>query len=274
MESIYLSSRLQIINYDDQRMSSIDDLADERQRLKIEQRKILDLLNETKTKLRTVRDELQNLRKARDGLNDTVRALKQTRDDLRDRSRHDLTTLREQLRKMADRPHASLAEHELAQLEWKVQTDPLDKEEEKRMMLKIRSLETKVTSYHKVQKLREDITKQREDADQVHAKVQELAAESQKHHEEIVQLSEAFQTLRLRREEQEKALEELRQKSVEVNQKFLDMRNTLTEAERIIQRRKEEAHKEALKSAAKKKASQGEKLSLHELAALLGEGEE
>lgn len=255
-------------------MSSIDELADERQRLRIEQRKVLDQLDDTTTKLRDVRDELRNLRRARDGLNDTVRALKQTRDNLRDQSKRDLATLRELLRKMTDRPHASLAERELADLEWKVQTAPLNKEDEKRMMLRIRGLETKVTAYHRVQKLREDVTRQREEADQIHAKIQELATDSQKRHEEIVQLAEAFHTLSLRREEQEKALQESREKSAEINQKFFDLRSTLSEAEKMARHQKEEAHREALKSVAKKKASQGEKLSLNELAALLGEGEE
>lgn len=255
-------------------MSNIEDLADEGQRLRIQQRKILDQLNETKTKIRTIRNHLQNLRKVRDGLNDTVRALKQTRDDLRDKSKRDLAALREQLKKMADRPHASLAERELAQLEWKVQTDPFDKLEERRMMSKIRDLETKVTTYHKVQNMREGITKQREEADQLHARIQELAAESQQHHEEILQISSSFETLRLQRDTQEKALEDLKQKSAEINRKFLNLRNTLTEAEKTAQLEKDEAHKEALKSAAKRKTSQGEKISLEELAALLEDEDE
>ncbi len=255
-------------------MSSIDDLDDERQRLRTEQRKILDQLNDTKTKVGTVRDEIQNLRKTRDGLNDTVRALKQTRDSLRDQSKANLAILRELLKKMSDSPHASLAEKELAQLEWKVQTSPLERDEEKRLMLRIRGLEIRVTGYHKVLKLRDEITKMREEADRVHGRIQELAVESQKHHEDIVQLSEVFQTLRLRRDEQEKALEELRLKSSETNRKFVDMRDSLTNAEMKIRRKKEETIKEALKETAQKKMTKGEKLTLHELGALYGEGEE
>jgi phosphoserine phosphatase len=249
-------------------LSEIDKLDDERQQLRIEQSKSLDQLNDTKAKLQKVREELQNLRKARDGLNDTVRALKQTRDRLRDTSRENLATLRELLKKMSDRPHASIAEKELASLEWQVQTSPLEKDEEKRLMTKIRGLEIRVTGYHKVLKLREDITKQRQEADQIHARVQELAAESQKHHADIVQLSEAFQTLRLRREEQQETLDELRVRVAETNQKFLLLRNTLTDDERKIQRQKGEALKEALKTAAQKKLGKGEKLTLHELSAL------
>src|SRR6266571_1621466 len=244
-----------------QQVSEIDKLDDERQQLRIEQSKSLDQLNETKTKLQKVREELQDLRKARDGLNDTVRALKQTRDRLRDTSREKLATLRELLKKMSDRPHASIAEKELAALEWQVQTSPLEKDGEKRLMTKIRSLEIRVTGYHKVLKLRDDITKQREEADQMHAK-------SQKHHSDIVQLSEAFQTLRLRREEQQKTLDDLKRRTADTNQKFLQLRNTLTDDERREQRQKGEALKEALKDTAQKKLVKGGKLTLQELSVL------
>jgi uncharacterized coiled-coil DUF342 family protein len=249
-------------------MSEIDKLDDERQQLRIDQSKSLDQLNDTKIKLQKVREELQNLRKTRDGLNDTVRALKQTRDLLRDTSREKLTTLRQLLKKISDRPHASIAEKELASLEWLFQTSPLEKDEEKRFMTKIRGLEIRVTGYHKILKLRDDLTKQHEEADQMHARIQELAADSQKHHADIVQLSEAFQTLRLRREEQQKTLDDLKRRSAETNQKFLQLRNTLTDDEKRIQRQKGEALKEALKDTAQKKLSKGGKLTLQELSVL------
>src|SRR2546427_13262457 len=267
--SIYLSSRSKSLGCNGvQSVSKIDELDDQRQKLRNELRKSLDKLNETRAKLSKVREELQQLRKTRDGLNDTVRALKQTRDRLRDSSKEKLVALRELLKKMSDRPHASIAEKELASLEWHVQTSPLGKDEEKRLMTKIRSLEIRVTGYHKVLKLRDDITKQREEADQLHVRIQELAAESQKHHGDIVELSEAFQTLRLRREEQQKTLDDLKQRTAETNQKFLQLRNTLTDDERKIQRQKGEALKEALKDTAQKKLSKGGKLTLQELGAL------
>src|SRR5437899_11262386 len=267
--SIYLSYRSKSLGCNGvQSVSKIDELDDQRQKLRMDLRKSLDKLNETRAKLSKVREELQQLRKTRDGLNDTVRALKQTRDRLRDTSKEKLAALRELLKKMSDRPHASIAEKELAALEWQVQTSPLEKDDEKRLMTKIRSLEIRVTGYHKVLKLREDITKQREEADQMHARIQELATESQKHHADIVQLSEAFQTLRLRREEQQKTLDDLKRRTADTNQKFLQLRNTLTDDERREQHQKGEALKDALKDTAQKKLSKGGKLTLQELSVL------
>src|SRR2546429_8038751 len=133
-----------------QQVSEIDKLDDERQQLRVKQSKSLDQLNETKIKLQKVREELQDLRKTRDGLNDTVRALKQTRDRLRDTSREKVATLRELLKKMSDRPHASIAERELAALEWQGQTSPPEKGDEKSLMTIIRSLEIPGTGHRKI----------------------------------------------------------------------------------------------------------------------------
>lgn len=251
-------------------MNKLDQLDDEREKLRIDLRKNLDKLNETRTKVAKVREELQQLRKTRDGLNDTVKALKQARDRLRDSSKEKLVALRELLKKMADRPHASIAEKELASLEWQVQTTTMEKDHELRLMTKIRGLEIKVSGYHKVLKLRDEITKQREEADQIHARIQELAAESQKHHEDIVQLSEAFQLLRTKRDEQQKTLNDTRARASEINTHFVELRNELTDDEKRIRREKEEALKTALKGEAERKLSKGEKLTLHELGALYG----
>lgn len=254
-------------------MNKLDQLDDERQKLRVDLRKSMDKLNETRAKLAKVREELQQLRKTRDGLNDTVRAFKQARDRLRDSSKEKLAALRELLKKMADRPHASIAEKELASLEWEVQTNPLEKDEEMRLMTKIRGLEIKVSGYHKILKLRDEITKQREEADQLHARIQELATESQKHHEDIVQLSEAFQALRTKRDEQQKTLNDVRARAAEINANFVELRNELTDEEKKMQREKQEALKSALKGEAQRKLSKGEKLTLHELGALY-EGDE
>jgi uncharacterized coiled-coil DUF342 family protein len=72
----------------------------------------------------------------------------------------------------------------------------------------------------------------------------------------------------VRREEQQKTLDDLRQRTAETNQKFLQLRNTLTDDEKRIQHQKGEALKEALKDTAQKKLSKGGKLTLQELGAL------
>src|SRR5215470_5504367 len=122
-------------------LESLDELADERDRLKEEEKTILGSISEIREKLAKVRPELQELRKTRDELNETVRALKKSRDELRDSSRKSLVSLRELVKLTRGTDEGSRAEKEFADLEWKIQTSTLDKDEEKRLLNKVRLLE-------------------------------------------------------------------------------------------------------------------------------------
>jgi uncharacterized coiled-coil DUF342 family protein len=254
-------------------MTNIDELADERQRIKTDERKLLGALAEVRGKLDKTRTELQERRKTRDGLNETVRALKKTRDTLRDKARTSITRLKTLQKTSPKILQAVTAEHELQQLEWQVQTAPMNKDEEKRVMAKIRTLETQVTASKKILKLRDEVTKDHQEADGLHVKIQELADESQKHHEEIVVLSERFQALKAKQDEVRRSLNQLQGEYKDTDEKYQIVRRSIDLAEKMTQRQKEEAHKQSLKESAKKKLSQGEKLSLHELGALYEEEE-
>src|SRR6266702_1871213 len=149
-------------------MTNLDTLADERQRIKTDERKLLGQISEAREKLDKPRTELQESRKIRDDLNETVRALMKTRDNHRDKARQNITKLKT-LQKTAPKLLASVtAEHELQQLEWEVQAAPLSKEEEKRLMMKIRTLEIQVTASKKLLRLRDEGAKHNDEADKHH----------------------------------------------------------------------------------------------------------
>ena len=254
-------------------MTNIDSLAEERERIKNEERKLLGALAEVRGKLDKTRTELLESRKTRDELNETVRALKKTRDGLRDDARKNITKLKMLQKTSPKLLQAVTAEHDLQQLEWDVQTSPLSKDEEKRAMMKIATLEKQVTASKKIFKLRDDVTMEHKEADELHAKIQELAEQSQQHHEEIVILSERFDALKIKQDEVRKSLNQLRGEYRDADEKFQVIRKSIDMAEKMSQRQKEALHKQNLKEAAKKKLSQGAKLSLHELGALYEEEE-
>ncbi len=255
-------------------MESLDQLADERDRLKEEEKSILSSIDQIRAKLAKVRPELQELRKTRDELNETVRALKKSRDELRDSSKQSLVSLRELVKLTRGTDEGPRAEKEFADLEWKIQTSILDKDEEKKLLNKVRILEAKVGAHRKTRKLSDEVGKYRAEADEIHNKIQELAAQSQQYHLEVVALSEGFDKLRQKQDELRKALGEVRAKSVEVSRKFTSLRNNTILSERASQREKEKAFKENLKDAAKKKLDKRGKVSLEELSALMGDEEE
>src|SRR6266849_6804863 len=140
-------------------MESLEELADQRDQLKEEERKILTELGGTRAKVTKLRDELHTLRKNRDDLNETVKALKKTR------------------------------------------------------------------------KLSEQIGKYRIEADEIHAKIQELAAQSQAYHLKVVDVGEKFQGLRDSLDGQRKMLDEIRLKASEVGRKYALLRTTTMQAE-------------------------------------------
>ena len=254
-------------------MDNLDELADERDRLRVQEREALDRLNDTRAKLSKVRTELQTLRKTRDELNETVRALKKNRDELRDSARKKIVSLRDIHKISKNLREGTQAQRELTELEWKIQTSPLEKEEEKRLMARVRVLETKVGAQKRTQNLQDSVMKNRQEADELHARLQELAARSQAHHAEVVELGEVFQALRSKADEQRKSLDEVRAQSAAIRQKFLSMRTMIGLAERKAQMEKERVHKENLKEEAKRKLSQGARVSLEELGALYGDDE-
>src|SRR3989442_12317196 len=111
-------------------MTNLDTLADERQRIKTDERKLLGQLSEAREKLDKTRTELQESRKTRDDLNETVRALKKTRDNFRDNARQNITKLKT-LQKTAPKLLQSVtAQHDLQHPECQAQSPPLGTQEE------------------------------------------------------------------------------------------------------------------------------------------------
>ncbi len=255
-------------------LDSLEELADERDRLRDEERRILSDLAETRAKMAKLRVQLQELRKTRDELNETVRALKKSRDELRESSRRSLVSLRELVKFTRGMDEGSRAEREMAELEWKIQTSSLEKDEEKRLLNKVRLLEAKVGAHRKTRKLSEEVGKYRAEADEIHNKIQELAAQSQQYHSDVVSLSEGFERLREGLEELNESLGDVRAKSLEVGHKYSSLRTTTMQSEKMSQRAKERAFKDNLKEVARKKLDQRGKVSLEELSALMGDEEE
>ncbi len=225
-------------------------------------------MREIKTKLVKLRGELQALRKTRNELNDTVKALKRNRDELRDLAKKNVVNLK-RLRKATGRTIEGIrAQHDMAELEWKIQTSILEREEEKRLLARVKNLESKVDSHKKIQHLSATVDTERDEAGKLHEKIQEVARASQAHHEDILSLGERFTQLREKLDEQAKILSEIRARKRDVTQKYFSIMTMTRQADKISQTQREKAHKDSLKETAKKKLAHGEKLSLHELGAL------
>jgi len=142
------------------------------------------------------------------------------------------------------------------------------------MMIQIRARESQVVSNRKLQQLRGEIEKYKQEGDTVHAKIQELAAESQKHHLEILKLREQSSSIKQEIDEKVVLLDVTREKALLAAQKFLMAQNQNRYTTRVMRTEKDRAHREGLKAVAQEKLEKKEKLSLLELNALYGSGED
>ncbi len=255
-------------------MDDIGRLEEDRNKLRDEERSLIQNLRELSSKLNEVRTELSDHRDKRDQLNETIKLLKQERDQLRTKAKTGIEQFTETRKSTPGGRRAAIAEKELASLEWKVQTTPFDRDQEKRMMQQIRARESQVISNRKLQQLRGEIEKYKQEGDTVHAKIQELAAESQKHHLEIVKLREQSSSIRQEIDETVVLLDVTREKALIAAQKFLMAQNQNRYATRIMRTEKDRAHREGLKATAQEKLEKKEKLSLLELSALYSSGED
>ena len=247
-------------------------------RIRIEKR---DKLNAQFKKLRQGIYEHKN---ERDSLNEKVRTLKQQRDEARTKIRTGIEEIRAHSQKIKElqkkTPKASHQElqKELEDIEWKIQTTPLDLQEEKRLIQNVKQLETQLNVYKKIEQqtkkideLRKELKTLETNADAFHQDLTVRAQKSQEIHanmlakinesKNIKREADSLHNAYIRAKEQAKPLHE------EIK-RLTEHRKTLQDAihEEDESRRKtvEQALKEKLESQARNKLQRGEKLSWDE----------
>ena len=114
-----------------------------------------DKLNE---KFKKLRQEIREFKTERDNLNEKVKTLKQQRDEARAKIRVRIEEIKAhnqkiaELKKKTPRESRRDLQKEFDDIEWKIQTTPLDTKEEKRLIENVRQLETQLNIYKKIDK--------------------------------------------------------------------------------------------------------------------------
>ena len=130
-------------------------LRDEIDRLRREARSWAEKRDAIHEKIRRIKSSIQELRQRRDALNLEVKRLKALREDgLKRRSEiiEEIRRLTEERRRMrGDKPRRSRSslESQLERIEWRIQTEPLSLEEERRLIDQIRLLESQLEYYRR-----------------------------------------------------------------------------------------------------------------------------
>jgi len=241
--------------------------------------------------LRTLHQEIDSLKNQRDNMNQKVKTLKLKRDNTRVRIKTLIQEIHLHRQKIADlkrktpRENRQEMQKEFNNIEWKIQTTLLEMQEEKRLIERVKQLETQLNIYKKfdqhVKKI-SDLHKESElletTVKATHKKLSEIADRSQNIHEKMIskiaesrmKKTEADSLHRAYIQEMEK-VRPLRDEIRKLTDQQRKLQNAIFEEDKKRKKNIEQALRKKLGSKAKEKLKRGEKLSWDEFRLLENE---
>jgi uncharacterized coiled-coil DUF342 family protein len=240
-----------------------------------------DKLNENFKKLR---QEILEFKTERDNLNEKVKTLKQQRDEARVKIRAYIEEIKThnqkiaELKKKTPRENPRDLQKEFDDIEWKIQTTSLDMQEEKRLIERVKQLETQLRVFKKIDQhiqkifeLRKELRPFEAKADTTHRELMDIAKRSQELHakmiakiaesKDIKSKADSLHNAYIQARAQVRPLHEEIKKLTEQKRK---LQSAVREADEKRKKSMEQALKEKLSSQAKDKLQRGEKLSWDE----------
>ena len=240
-----------------------------------------DELNE---EIKKLRQEIHELKNERNNLNEKVKTLKQQRDETRTRIRANIEEVKAtsqkitELKKKTPKESRRELQKEFEDIEWRIQTTSLDNEEEKRLIEKVKQLETQLNIYlkidqriKKIAELRKELETLETNADTDHQELTETAARSQEIHakmtdrisesKDIKGEADSLHGVYIQAKEKVKPLHEEIKKLTERRKKLQD---AVRQEDEKRKKNAEQALKEKLEIQARDKLQRGEKLSWDE----------
>jgi uncharacterized coiled-coil DUF342 family protein len=294
--------------------SQIATLKDQVNKADVESKKQVEKRDQLNEQTKKINLEIRDIKKQRDEINQKVQALKQQRDEVRVKIKPIMDEIqainekKEELKKKAPRIRQKDIQEEINKIDWKIQTESLDLQEEKRLVGEVKLLETQLSGYKKIEKQNKKIAEHIQErkvldhqADAFHKELSEMAKKSQELHESMIakiaegkKAKEEADTLHkgfIENKEKIKTLlvdiavltgqllglqNTVREQNKELREKEMALR--LKEKEKMtVQRNKklldEQALKEKLGAQAKEKLNKGEKLSWNEFQLLASDEE-
>lgn len=250
-----------------------------------------DKLNE---KFKKLRQEIHEFKNERDNLNEKVKTLKQQREEARAKIKERIEEIKThnqkiaELKKKTPRESRRDLQKEFDDIEWKIQTTPLDMQEEKRLIERVKQLETQLSVYKKIDQhvkkiseLRKELEPFETNADVAHHELTEIAERSQGIHakmmakiaesKEIKAEADGLHNNYIQAKEQTRPIREEIKKLTEQKRK---LQAAMREEEEKRKKNVEQALKEKIGSQAKDKLKRGEKLSWDEFKILTDEDSE
>jgi uncharacterized coiled-coil DUF342 family protein len=288
-ENMLSNSLQQQINELYQQLTS---LKEEKKRVNEEARRWAEKRDKIHDEIKNLRTEVASLKEKRDELNKKVKELKETREQAKTerKAKHEqILKLKEKMKVLLEkRPSRNMRDlqGEIESLEWKIQTTSLTVKDEQPLIEKVKTLEAQLIIHKQIEEIKNAImTLQTEEkafatkSEFSHEKLSELAQQSQKIHEKMLETMNKVHVLRTEADSMHQKFIETKQQATCFHEESMKLMNQITVFKQKLreieeEKQSENQHKivEELKKRAKEKVKRGEKLSWEEFKVLAQEG--
>jgi uncharacterized coiled-coil DUF342 family protein len=285
--------------------SQITVLKDKVNKADIESKKHVEKRDQLNQQTKKLNLEINDIKRQRDEINKKVHALKQQRDTVRVKIKpivdeiQAINEKKEELKKKSSHIRKKDIQKEIDKIDWKIQTETLDLQEEKRLVGEVKILETQLHGYKKIEKENKKIAGHMQEkkvldaqAESFHKELSGFAKRSQELHEQMIAKIAEVKTVKKEADALHKGFMDNKEQGKEwlveiavLTGQMLGLQNNLREQnkelrekekalrlkekeESDVQRSKrledEQALKAKLGTQAKEKLDKGEKLSWNE----------
>ena len=263
----------------------LDRIKEKRDSLNLEARKWADERDRVHKNFKEILSKRSGSREKYGAINERIRVLKATIAEAREERRRKRVQLRDfqgkvrHLRAKGFYMKSEDLKAKIDEIEWQIQTTPLQLEEEKRLIEQVRFLETQLSIHKQVEKLRDDETSLKRKTDMAYNEVSELYEQKGKMRENMLELSKRMDDLKVKADELHGGYLRCRDEAQGFHRKYVEILNQTKSLERELseieeKRRAERTCKlrEDLEKKALEKLSGRKRLTLEELKILAEKG--
>lgn len=267
-------------------------LKEKRDKLNLEAKKWAEKRNAIHKQINDLRTKAVDLKEKRDKLNNRVHKLKNLREQAkmkRSEKQTPILKLKERIRSLEKRrPTQSM--HNLQQridrIEWRIQTTSLPVKEEELLINQVKQLETQLLIHKRIRESKEKLTVLQTEnkafevgAKAHHEKLSNLAEQSQKYHEEMLENLNKINSLKVEADSVHQKHVEIRQQAQNIHQGCMELLHRIEtlkkkfhEAEEKIQAERQSKLRKELEKKALEKLKSGKKLTWEEFKILAEKG--
>ncbi len=268
-------------------------LTEEKMRLNNEATEWAEKRNRLNEQITSLRREINGLRDGRDSLNEEVKELKELREETRKTTQEKIVEIREtrqQIEALAEKtPSQSLQtlQKKIGDIDWKIQTTPLELQEEKKLVESVGLLEAQVNIHKnlealktKMLELRTQLRAAKTENKIHHQRLIETAQKSQEIHKEMLNRINEAKELSVEADSMHENFVKTRQEIKPVAEeitRILDQlklrKEEIRKEEEEEKKKREEALRKKIEERVKEKLRRGEKLTWQEFQILAEEEE-